>query len=72
MAGNDQRRNQKHKPEWKAVEKPVRKPVNMPECLTAKGPELYLPWVSPDAFPGENIVETSLSLVYINPILHHS
>jgi len=72
MAGNDRTRNQRHKPEWKAEEKPDRKPVNRPECLTAKGPELYLPWVSLHGFPGESMVETSLSMVYINPKLHYS
>jgi len=72
MAGNDGTRNRRHKPEWKAGEKPDRKPVNWPESLTEKGLELYLPWVSPDGFLGENMVETSLSIIYINPILHHS
>jgi len=72
MAGNGRTRNRRHKPERKAVEEPDRKPVNKPEWLKEKGLELYLPWVSPDGFPGENMVETSLSIVYINPILHHS
>jgi len=75
MAGNDRTRNRRHKPELKAElkaeKKPDRKPVNRPECLTAKRPELYLPWVSPDAFPGESMVEMSLSILYINPILHY-
>jgi len=47
MAGNDRTRNWRHKlelkAELKAQSKPDRKPVNRPECLTAKGPELYLP-----------------------------
>jgi len=68
MAGNGRTRNRRHKPEWKAEEKPG----NRPEWLTEKGLELYLPWVSPDGFPGENMVEKSLSIVYLNPILHHS
>ena len=71
MAGNDRTRNRRHKPELKAElkaeKKPDRKPVNRPECLTAKGPELYLPQVSPDAFPGENMVERSLSISLYKP-----
>jgi len=51
MAGNDRTRNRRHTPELKAElkaelmaeKKPDRKPVNRPECLTAMGPELYLP-----------------------------
>jgi len=72
MAGNSRTRNRRHKPQKKAEEKLDRKPVNRQEWLTEKGLELYLPCVSPDGFPGENIVEKSLCIVYINPILHHS
>ena len=46
MAGNDGTRNRRHKlvlkVELKAQSKPDRKPVNRPECLMAKGLELYL------------------------------
>jgi len=76
MASNDQTRNQRNEQEWNAEEKLDRKPVHRPEGLMPMRPDLYLPWVSPDRFPdrfpGENIVETSLSIVYIHPILHHS
>jgi len=51
MAGNGRTRNRRHKPEWKAEDKPDRKPVNRPEWLMEKGLGLHVPRVSPDGFP---------------------
>jgi len=60
-----------------AEKEPGRKQVDRQEWLTEKGQELYSPWVSQDGFPGVNMVEECLSLMYISCfpldffVLHH-
>jgi len=51
MARNDPIRNRRHKLEWKAEDKPDRKPVKRPEWLMEKGLGLDIAWVSPDGIP---------------------